>query len=226
MLKMLQYRQSSFLAFLLYPASKLSRGLWWWGEKRKEILQLCLWNLNSTCNSPLTPLRLSCQISGNEGTPENFSVPQFFMWRSLVLWIPPKTYDVRNRSWFCGTFAFNSYCRAPFNLVVGLLARMFLGFFNHFLKMHQTCWILGCDFCFSRQTLVFWTFYASFSRNNKKKRSLFQQLSLWFFSCIRNKRNLVYLLHIFRAEQSTLITLREQVEAMPLISLKFALKQT
>ena len=43
---------------------------------------------------------------------------------------------------------------------------------------------------------------------------------------IRNNRNLIYLLCIFRAEQSTRITLREQVEAMPLISLKFALKQT
>ena len=31
------------------------------GGKSKESLQLRLWNLNSTSNSPVTPLRLSCQ---------------------------------------------------------------------------------------------------------------------------------------------------------------------
>ena len=47
----------------LSPASELSGGLWGWGGKKKESLQLRLWNLNSTSNSPVAPRRLSCQIS-------------------------------------------------------------------------------------------------------------------------------------------------------------------
>ena len=43
-----------------------SRVLWWQGRKRKESLQLCLWNLNSTSNSPMAPPKLSSQISANE----------------------------------------------------------------------------------------------------------------------------------------------------------------
>ena len=31
-----------------------------------EALQLCLWDLNSTSNSPVAPRRLSCQISANQ----------------------------------------------------------------------------------------------------------------------------------------------------------------
>ena len=46
--------------------SKLSRALWRRGGKRKESLQLRLWDLNSTCNSPVAPGRLSSQISGNQ----------------------------------------------------------------------------------------------------------------------------------------------------------------
>ena len=46
--------------------SKVSRALWWQGGKRKESLQLRLWNLNSTSNSPLAPRRLNCQISANQ----------------------------------------------------------------------------------------------------------------------------------------------------------------
>ena len=34
--------------------------------KRKESLQLRLWNLNFTSNSPVAPRRLSCQISANK----------------------------------------------------------------------------------------------------------------------------------------------------------------
>ena len=47
-------------------ASKLSGALCWRGWKRKEILHLCLWNLNSTSNSPVASRRLSCQISLNQ----------------------------------------------------------------------------------------------------------------------------------------------------------------
>ena len=36
------------------------------GGKRKESLQLCLWNLNSPSNSPAAPHRPSCQISANQ----------------------------------------------------------------------------------------------------------------------------------------------------------------
>ena len=48
------------------PASKLSGALWRRGGKRKESLQLLLWNLNSAPNSPVAPRRLSCQISANQ----------------------------------------------------------------------------------------------------------------------------------------------------------------
>ena len=36
------------------------------GGKRKESLQLRLWNLNSTSNSPVAPRRQSCRISANQ----------------------------------------------------------------------------------------------------------------------------------------------------------------
>ena len=36
------------------------------GGKRKESLQLRLWNLNSTSKSPVGPGRLSCQLSANQ----------------------------------------------------------------------------------------------------------------------------------------------------------------
>ena len=49
---------------LLYqPVSKSFGALSW---KRKESLQLSLWNLNSTSNSPVAPRRLSFQISANQ----------------------------------------------------------------------------------------------------------------------------------------------------------------
>ena len=38
----------------------------WWRGKRKESLQLNLWNLNSASNLPVAPCRLSCQISSNQ----------------------------------------------------------------------------------------------------------------------------------------------------------------
>ena len=40
--------------------------LWWRGEKRRESLQLRLWNLSSTSISPAVPRRLYCQISANQ----------------------------------------------------------------------------------------------------------------------------------------------------------------
>ena len=50
------------------PASKLAGTLWRRGGKRKESLQLRLWNLNSTCGSPWTELSYFRQSarSGNE----------------------------------------------------------------------------------------------------------------------------------------------------------------
>ena len=38
-----------------YPTSKLSGALWRQGGKRKDSLQLRLWNLNSTSTSPVAP---------------------------------------------------------------------------------------------------------------------------------------------------------------------------
>ena len=37
-------------------------------EKEGDLtaLQLCLWDLNSSSNSPVAPRRLSCQISANQ----------------------------------------------------------------------------------------------------------------------------------------------------------------
>ena len=46
--------------------NKLPKALWWRGERRKESLQLCLWNLNSTSNSPVAFCRLGCQTSANQ----------------------------------------------------------------------------------------------------------------------------------------------------------------
>ena len=46
--------------------SKLSGALWRRVGKKKESLQLRLWDLNSTSNSPVASGRLSCQISGNQ----------------------------------------------------------------------------------------------------------------------------------------------------------------
>ena len=43
-----------------YPASKLSGALWRRGGKRKDSLQLRLWNLNSTSTFPVAPRPLSC----------------------------------------------------------------------------------------------------------------------------------------------------------------------
>ena len=40
--------------------------LWQCGRKRKESLQLRLWNLNSTSNSPVAPRRLSGQIPASQ----------------------------------------------------------------------------------------------------------------------------------------------------------------
>ena len=48
------------------PVSKLSSALLRRGEKRNESLQLRLWNLIRAPNSPMAPLRLSCQISANQ----------------------------------------------------------------------------------------------------------------------------------------------------------------
>ena len=51
---------------LQWPVSKFSGALWQWGGEKKECLQLRLWNLNSTSNSPVAPHGLSCQISANQ----------------------------------------------------------------------------------------------------------------------------------------------------------------
>ena len=45
--------------------SKFSRVLWRRGGRKKESLQLRLWNLNSVSSSPLALRRLSSQISAN-----------------------------------------------------------------------------------------------------------------------------------------------------------------
>ena len=72
------------------PVSKLSRALLRRGEKRNESLQLRLWNLNSAPNSPMAPLRLSCQISANQHKVETNAKKN--MWRvmtSFLMLSPP-----------------------------------------------------------------------------------------------------------------------------------------
>ena len=49
-----------------FRARRQIQALWRLGGKRKESLQLRLWNLNSTSNSPVAPCRLSCQISPSQ----------------------------------------------------------------------------------------------------------------------------------------------------------------
>ena len=72
------------------PVSKLSSALLRRGEKRNESLQLRLWNLNSAPNSPMAPLRLSCQISANQRKVETNAKKN--MWRvmtSFLMLSPP-----------------------------------------------------------------------------------------------------------------------------------------
>ena len=57
-----------------YTASKLSGALWGRCGKRKESLQLRLWNLHSTSNSPVAPRRLSCQIFANQREAETNAI--------------------------------------------------------------------------------------------------------------------------------------------------------
>ena len=59
---------------MVATASELSGALWGRGGKRKESLQLRLWNLNSTSNSPVAPRRLSCQISANQREAETSAI--------------------------------------------------------------------------------------------------------------------------------------------------------
>ena len=76
------------------------------GGKMKESLQLCLRNLNSTSNSPVAPLRLSCQISANQREAEMSTnvnkhwkhVPRVMT--SLLMSFPP--ISISHRLFWCG----------------------------------------------------------------------------------------------------------------------------
>ena len=59
---------------MVATASKLSGALEGRGGKGKESLQLRLWNLNSTSNSPVAPRRLSCQIFANQREAETNAI--------------------------------------------------------------------------------------------------------------------------------------------------------
>ena len=61
--------------------------LWRQGGKIKESLQLRLWNLNSTSNSPVVPRRMSCQISANQQKVETKKGPRVMT--SLLMSYPP-----------------------------------------------------------------------------------------------------------------------------------------
>ena len=55
------------------------------GGIRKESLQLHLWNLNSTSNSPVAPHQLSCQISANQSeTKMSVNVYVSKHWKTLA----------------------------------------------------------------------------------------------------------------------------------------------
>ena len=168
MLKMLQYRQSSFLAFSFASCEQALRSALVAGwEKERDLATLSLkfeFHLQFPCDSPSTELADFCHWG------EHLRIlvyPHFFMCQSLMnttknLWCKKQIMIL----WHLMHLILAS-CRAPFNLVVGLLARMFCGCFDHFFKVHQKCWILGCDFCFSRQTL-FWTFALHFRKIMRK----------------------------------------------------------
>ena len=61
--------------------------LWRQGGKIKESLQLRLWNLNSTSNSPVAPRRMSCQIFANQQKVETKKGPRVMT--SLLMSYPP-----------------------------------------------------------------------------------------------------------------------------------------
>ena len=62
-----QHKESGIQVLLASEqALRGALAVWLWGGKRNENLQLRLWNLNSTSNSPVAPRRLSCQISANQ----------------------------------------------------------------------------------------------------------------------------------------------------------------
>ena len=78
--------------------SKLSGALWQQGGKRKERLQLRLWNLNFASNFPVAPCQLSCQISANRHEAETSANEQTLkstwkhvprVMRSLLMSSPP-----------------------------------------------------------------------------------------------------------------------------------------
>ena len=64
------YMQKFRSVWLTVACEQAVRALWRRGGKRKETLELRLWNLNSTFSSPVARRRLSCQISANQREPE------------------------------------------------------------------------------------------------------------------------------------------------------------
>ena len=66
-------------------SKNISGALW---EERKDSLQLHLWNLNSTSNSPVAPHRLSCQTSANQRKAEtSTNVNNHYFLKKHMLWV-------------------------------------------------------------------------------------------------------------------------------------------
>ena len=85
-------------------ASSPGQGVWERGEKRKESLQLHLWNLNSTSNSPVDPRRLSRQISPNQREAEtNANVNKH--WKTRAKGNDVISYVISANQHFASTFS-------------------------------------------------------------------------------------------------------------------------
>ena len=85
-------------------ASKLSGAFPRQGGKRKEGLQLRLWNLNSTSNSPVAPRWLSCQISANHREAET-SANVNKHWKTRAKGNDVTIYVISSNHHFASTFS-------------------------------------------------------------------------------------------------------------------------
>ena len=124
-LKMLQYKHTVKLFSLFFCSlGASSSGAQGVGQKKKG--ELASTSLSGIWILPPIPLWLSFDWAVRflpvRGTPDNFSVPSSFH--------VSITHEYEQK--LMVSFLHYSNCRAPFNLVVGFLAIMFLGFFYYF----------------------------------------------------------------------------------------------
>ena len=82
------------------------------GGIRKESLQLHLWNLNSTSNSPVAPHQLSCQISANQSeTKMSVNVYVSKHWKTLAKGNDVITNVISANQHFASTISMQMGCK-------------------------------------------------------------------------------------------------------------------